>query len=235
VSDFQQGVIQDGIGTDFHPVDLLPRSFLNSTWSSFTFTRKEESKWDYHEEDHYGGRGGSGLFSVSLNKDHEENFNGDSVRDFTLSFDYKRVLIKRPWFSDILLKSRLWWFDGATQSNPRSGSSLSSGKTGDGQNSGFWPATPVEMIVTKNLRVTFDNVDEQTKTTLDKVSASWKWGFWIFSVSGGYSREDKTYDYSFKRDGNTFIMDAMQISAFVVDINPLLPNPDPSVVQYMNP
>lgn len=135
---------------------------------------------------------------------------------------YRQVPIPgRPWLNTILLNLSNWFLVGFKKH------SISQGKINQAhpsQDEAFWlPALPTQIVVVKDLRISTKTI----RTTFDSLQsmtsggASVGWG--PFSIGGSHSHSEGTVNQTFHMDGESLVVDGVQIMGWISQI--LAPSP----------
>lgn len=216
-------------GQNFVPTYAVPADFYKPTvgWNKFTFGETEIDKYKSHDSTKWGGNVSDpfgGLFwSVDVggsNERHYESINSDKL---SISFEFIRIRLERPWFDSFLLASQSWWWPGATQADPTFGPY----KFSDGQlpPHGQWTMIPSEAIFVRNLKVDVSSSAQEIEHTLNKLNGGAYAGFWCFSVGGNYESEHGTDRFKLQKTTSGYSCDQMQILGFNCLLLPQEPNP----------
>jgi hypothetical protein len=214
--------------------DLLPdfRSWLNDSqsWQTVQLTDAdvESHSSSSHSSVSGGVGGGWGLFSFGGSYGHSESSTHVDIdgKDFTLSFELLRAQIRRPWMDSIVFKSGTWQWQpdsmyGTGTQLISNGADVDAGQTP----TGLMPFLTTEVILARRVKLTatwgtdVKNTFEQQTTT--SVRAGWG------PFSGSYSRTDSSNsaDSSVKISGNTITFEKPQIIGYLIEAEPLSPNP----------
>lgn len=227
----------DSEGDGFLPVRLLPGSFLESgeLWNEYSLSSKEvehykslhDTTWSagatFPLEDFFWAGGGT--------SGEKRTYVSDvSMDDFSISFQFARVLIDRSsWFDGTLLTSRSWWWPDATKSKPLGTGTLYSNGNAPQSNPGQWVLTPLEVIFVKNLEIDVHTSDDDTIKKLTKIHEEVSAGFLFFHLGGeDYTSTKESTRHTFRSSHGKISAPSMQIAAFVCQTMPKEPNPVPS-------
>lgn len=209
-----------------------PRSWSESatSWSRFERYISESSSSSVSRSTSWsGGAGfGFGLFSFGGSAGGGSTYQRreSESSDVTVSFDYLRVRIARPWLLRDVFSYR-WWTWKATHGY----AVISDGGQMQLQPPvrpvGQMPVLPTHMILARNVRVSaaFSQADETTIASHFRAGASF--GFGPFSLSGSYAESNSRHNANSTRSGGTFAVDTPQIIAYTGILLPACPSPDP--------
>ena len=231
----------DSQGQGFTPVLLYPPSFANPNirWNKYEFHRYEKEEYKHNSTVNWGGNIGGlyGLFWGSANASgerREEEYTLDT-EDLKISFEYTRVSMDRSiWLDTGLLRSRKWWWDGATRENPRYGEEFSNGKRLP-EIRGTWQMVPMEAIFTRKLEIRFDKSSERNRTVIQRMNGRASAGFAFWRLKGKYSSTDER-ELTFETDHEWGVScPEMQIIGFRCSLMPILPNPDTAMMRSLVP
>lgn len=179
----------------YMPTYVSPANFWDKDADFFSHVELSTILKSKHDESHYKetkGKAG-GLYSAftgagdwSWSKNVETT--SSTTDDFTVSFDYARIQIVRPWLKEYLFTLSNW------KLLSRQPGHLSTGAL-DGTNNGDMPLLPHSFIVAKNFKIKADFSKEDDETITEGLETNTQFGWGPFSVKGSYKQDDKTYDF----------------------------------------
>jgi hypothetical protein len=224
---------------NFTPVQLFPKNFLAAggpVWNHFHIDESEFSKFQNSISRSYSsGFDVDFLFwnlaAGASSSWESRNFLQISTSQLKVDFDFIRVRIDRSsWFDSFLLTSNSWWWNGATKSNPDFGGPLLSNGAAPRSTEGQWQMIPTEMIVTRGLSVDVGTFDLQHSAFASGSQSSSSSGFWFWSTSDtNSSSTSSSFDHHFASN-SVLVAPQPQIVAFICQLMPKEPNPDPRLL-----
>jgi hypothetical protein len=124
------------------------------------------------------------------------------------------------------LRPEIFWSRGWKWS-PESGL----GPVSDGANppEGLMPLYPTAVIIARNLEIGLDMTNESNSSSWSSVSTSASFGWGPFSISGNYSHSESQAQSDYTQSDSGISVPGPQIIAFVCEVIPQSPNPDPSL------
>ncbi len=159
-----------------------------------------------------------GLFSVGGGGGGSRSYQrmSSETKNFSLSFEFMRVTIRRPWLDASLFEIGNWYLEG----RPRSW--LSNGK-GDPTNNGAFPLMPVGLIVARNVSVTatWGQSDFELITSASGGGGGFSLG--PFSFGGRTSSSSTSQRFQSSWDKKTVKAPGIQIVGFINRVVPLSP------------
>jgi hypothetical protein len=237
---FETGAQDAGLGSPFQPVGVSPPYkswFGEHGWTSFSFDQKD---MDNQQESQAIGVSGSldgtfGIFKVSGDGDYSKDSSYTKMTQTELAFSCKllRVSLDRPWMNPLVLSSRAWrWAPGT----PTYGSQFSTGAdiASDVAPTGTMTVIPTAAILSKDLLVKGNFTDTIVKQMNTAIKAKASVGIGPFSISGRFNMADHSGSQTGVIANNQISAPDVQIVAFVCEVLPKSPDPDPTL-KWPNP
>jgi hypothetical protein len=227
-ANFNADRLTDTLGSQFYPTYVYPKDPLNpaldGSWMSFYFNLEDVNTFKSDSATNSGGSASAswGLWSGSASASYgqgQSNYECDTS-NLSLSVQLIQLPLTRPWLRPEIYWSRGWrWSAGA------------SGVISDGGTppQGLMPLYPTSVIVAKNLVINLDMSNTKNQSSFSKIETSASIGWGPFSVSGNYSRSDSQSTSNFTKSSTGITVPGAQIIAYVCEVLPLSPNPDPSL------
>ncbi|WMS45299.1 hypothetical protein RDV64_23310 (plasmid) [Acuticoccus sp. MNP-M23] len=220
----------DQFQTGFYPTFVYPANILSSVfddaWTKFSFAESEISTFESKESTSWGGgvSGGFGLWSFGAGANYSETktYNRSDISQFGVEADLIQLPILRGWLNGWIFSSRGW--KGVDELNQDG--SISSG---DYPLDGFMPVLPTSMIVARNVKVHANMEHEENRTFRSELNTSARVGWGPFSLRGNYSHSQSSASHDYQSDASGVVSRGAQIIAFVCDVLPTSPNPDPDI------
>ncbi|WP_340033460.1 hypothetical protein NST50_24520 [Paenibacillus sp. FSL E2-0202] len=221
-----------GMGLDFYHTYIYPPKILSSEysdrWVEFSFEESERHEYNSQSSTSYGGGGGFSTFGfswsagASYSRDMQREQCEIHSQGFSIKASFLQVPIIRPWYSSYIYKSRGWkWVDEIT-------TPISTGSIPPNEEV-FMPIVPNSIIFAKDIEVTFNKEDELTKKALDVIKGKGSVGFGPFSIRGNYSHTSSSSSLDYEETNTGIKSTGIQLFAFVCDVIPKSPNPDPKL------
>jgi hypothetical protein len=220
-------------GQQFVPVRLNPGDLFERV-ASWTPISLRASELSIHQDTISSMHGGGGAMPLFWTADSEHQRtrvgNMDPVK-MVVSFEYAYAHIDRSsWFDSFLLTSNVWWWSGATKSRPDFGGPMFSNGAPPPDTCGEWQMIPIGIICTRNLVVTTDTFDLAASDYVSKARSSRFAGVWIFTTRSTIgSPLACSFDFEIEA-GSTLRVPQTQIAAFVCQLLPKEPNPNPDLL-----
>jgi hypothetical protein len=228
VANFDADRLTDSLGSSFYPTYVYPKDPLNpafgGSWMNFYFNLQDVQTFQSDSSTNSGGSasGGWGLWSGSASASYgsgQSDYESDTS-NLSLAVQLIQLPLTRPWMRPEIFWSRGWrWSDSA--SGP-----ISDGKTPP---QGLMPLYPTSVIVAKNLAIKLDMSNTKNQSSFSKISTSASFGWGPFSISGNYSQSNSESSSHFTQSSTGITVPDAQIIAFVCEVLPMSPNPDPSL------
>jgi hypothetical protein len=228
-ANFNADRLTDGFGSQFFPTYVYPKDPLNpalsSSWMNFFFNLEDTNTFKSDSSTNTGGSASAswGLWSGSASAQYgtgQSNFESDSS-NLSLSVQLIQLPLTRPWMRPEIFWSRGWRWSSSGPSTP-----VSDGKTPP---QGLMALYPTSMVVAKNLDIKLDMTNERNQSSWSKIDTKASVGWGPFSISGNYSRADSQSTSNFTKSSTGITVPGAQIIAYVCEVLPLSPNPDPSL------
>jgi hypothetical protein len=204
----------------------------SASWTHAVLDTKTTSSSSYSRSTQWSGglSVGWGLWSFGGSGGHSETYQHSHTEatEMTADLEYLRVRISRPWLDKDVFSFRFWtWLKTHGFVYLSDGGNISANPPV--RPIGIMPFYPEEMIVVRNVKLTanFTATDNQIITSHMQAGASF--GYGPFSISGSYSEDTSEVDTSATFDGATITITQPQIMAFLGDLMPQCPNPDPTL------
>jgi hypothetical protein len=222
--------VVDG-GSDFYYTTLLPGNFATSPgWTQFTF-----NQWDAetHHKGETTGWGGSadlnfGLFSIGAKADggKAQNRDDQSQANFSASFELTQIPICRTGVDMGFFSMRSWTLD--DNWNLSYDNRPVSDGTAEG-NTGRLAAYATSALFVRNVRLTSSVWSHHADFMNSTVGGGGSIGYGPFRVGGSYSHNTTAGNTSYHLEGDTLVIDGMQLVGTVNNIIPRSPNPLPGL------
>lgn len=147
------------------------------------------------------------------------------------SMELLRVPLDRsPWFDALLLKSRSWWWKGATRTHPESGGPLFSDGTPPPNTGGPWPLTPIELILARNCNIEINSSENALAQFVERARHAEQAGIENYtlrsSVLGPFS---EPFEFEFE-PSSRLGAPTLQLMGCVAEVMPKMPDPDPALL-----
>jgi len=216
----------------FQPVSVTPsyRDWLTDAgWSSFSFNQKDMDNQRQSEAIGVAGNldGQFGIFRVtgdgSWNKDW--SYVHMDQTELTFSCQLFRVSLARTWMNPLVLSSRGWRFLAGTSGPLSTGGDIFN----DVVPTGPMTVIPTAAILSKDLQVkgTFDKTIVESMN--QKITANASVGIGPFSIAGHFNMENHSGSEKGTIASNTITAPDIQLVAFVCEVLPTCPDPDPAL------
>jgi len=224
----------------FDKVGDIPYTFMlpphwyspneNTGWMTY-------SKMDFTNESHYKESSSSwkasaglslGFFSIGGSAGSSQTKTDLNLKttNLTVSFSYCAADVIRPWLDTNLLNLGNWFLVGDYKKNTISDGSFGQHlKTGDPNIPLFLPSVVTSIILVRNLKIWWSEMNEQ-RATLDKAFSGGGSVGGPFSVGGGYSSGSKQRDYEHHYTGEGLFAPGVQLVGYVSTILPASPKLD---------
>ncbi len=217
------------IGEEIRLTKYFPDSFWDEahkdSWTKFSFKSSEINTIDTQTSSSWGGGASAsfGLWSIGGDASYSsqsKTYNSDS-NNLNIDVELVKIPIRRSWFDGGIFKSRGWQFD------PNINRDLLSdgGQPPKGTLIGYCTS----IIVARNLNLYMDLSSTRDSYVASQFSSSMKAGWGPFSIRGNYTRSTQASTHNFSFDSGAISCPGMQIIAFVNELLPLSPNPDPNL------
>jgi hypothetical protein len=203
----------------------------DAIWQTLTMTEKDLQNTIVSGSSSGGASGGAGWGLWRVSGDYGENRNWrtetNDVKDFTISGQFARVSILRPWMDFSVFESDAWQWQKnvvAVDTTPISdGADASSGRVPTGQ----MPFLPVGLLIAKNVKLSgsFEKKIDDWYKSESSGGASVGWG--PFSFGGRTSRTDEKSFKQAKTDAASVEVGQPQIVGMFVHV--LAPAPRPNM------
>lgn len=237
---YQSGTQYADLGSEFQPVGVSPPYkswFGEHGWTTFSFDQKD---MDNQQESQSIGVAGSldgtfGIFKISGDGDYSKDSSYTKMTQTQLTFGCKlmRVSLDRPWMNPLVLSSRAWrWAPGT----PLYGTKFSTGAdiASDVAPTGQMTVIPTAAILSKDLVVTGNFTDTIVKELNTRIKANASVGIGPFSIAGHFNMSDHSGSQVGTIADNKITAPDVQIVAFVCEVLPKSPDPDPTL-KWPNP
>jgi hypothetical protein len=217
--------------SEFHYTTLLPGNFATSPgWTRFEFN---ESDFETHAKQETTGWGGSagvnfGLFSFGSSASGSRTSGSDdqASANFSASFEFTQVPIARPWFEPGFFSMRSWTLDDNWNLN-YGDQPVSDGKAKN--NTGRLVAYATSALFVRKVRITSTAWSNHSDFLTKSISAGGRVGYGPFSVGGNYTNGSTTRNTNYHFEGDTLVIDGMQLIGTLNNVIPQSPNLAPGV------
>jgi hypothetical protein len=230
---FANGVVTSVVDGDseFYYTTLLPGNFAASPgWTRFEFTENDFETHSKQETTGWGGSAGAnfGLFSIggSAGGSKTQTSDDQAAANFSASFEFTQVPIARPWFDPGLFSMRSWTLD-ENWNLSYDGQPVSDGKAKG--NTGRLVAYATSALFVRNVRITSSNWSNHSDFLSTSISAGGRVGYGPFSIGGNYSNGSTSRNTNYHFDGDTLVIDGMQLVGTINNVIPQSPNPAPGL------
>ena len=230
---FHNGLITSGGDGDseFYYTTLLPGNFAASQgWTKFSFTENDFQTHAKQETTGWGAHAGGGLGRVSFgahpNGSNTTTSDDQSAANFSATFEFTQVPISRPWFDPGFFSMRSWTLD-ENWNLSYDNKPVSDGKAKD--NTGRLVAYATSALFVRNVRITSSSWKNHSDFMTKSISAGGRVGYGPFSVGGNYSNGQTERNGSYHFEGDTLVIDGMQLIGTVNNVIPQSPNPAPGL------
>lgn len=229
---YRDGTQIGGVGNEFQPVGVTPpyRSWLTDAgWTSFSFNQKDMDNQKQSEAVGVSGHldGEFGIFKISGDGSYETDSSFVKMDQTELNFSCKlfRVSLSRTWMNPLVLSSRGWRF------LQGQGTVLSTGGDifNDVAPTGEMTVIPTAAILSKDLHIKGGFNKTTVEQLNSKIAANASVGIGPFSVAGRFNMENHSGSEKGTIADNTITAPDIQLVAFVCQVLPQCPNPDPAL------
>lgn len=222
--------IVDGDST-FYYTTLLPGNFVTSAgWTRFEFS---EIDYETHSKGQTTGWGVNaglnlGLFSIggSGGGNRTQTSEDQSARNFSATFEVTQVPIARPWFEPGYFSMRSWTLD--ENWNLSYGDRPVSDGKAEG-NAGRLVAYATSALFVRNIRISSTAWSNHADFLTKSLNAGGSVGYGPFRIGGNYSTGSTTRNTNYHFEGDTLVIDGMQLIGTLNNIIPQSPNPAPGL------
>jgi hypothetical protein len=216
--------------SEFYYTTLLPGNFATSTgWTSFSFVEADYETHHTGKTNKWGAEGGVnlGLFSVGAKASGSKTKTTDDAKtaNFSATFEFTQVPIARPWFDPGFFAMRSWTLD-ENWDLSYDKAPLSDG--GD-KPAGRLVAYPVSALFVRNVRITSSAWSSHSDFMTKELSAGGSIGYGPFRVGGNYSAGSEERNTSGHMEGDTLVIDGMQLIGTINNLIPKSPNTNPDL------
>jgi hypothetical protein len=228
-AEYQLAQKKDFSKVTFLPTFAVPPAILGpefaDSWTELSFSHTEISTFASRESTSYGGGAGAsfGLWSIggSAQHENEQTRSTCNTNGLEVIVELIQVPILRGWLDSWIFSSD-GWKGGTTIGGP--------GSVSNGQYplEGQMPLYPTSMILARNLRVRMDMTSSENKSYHSKTTTEVSVGWGPFSVRGNYSSSYDSESHDFESTAEGLKSNGAQIIAFICDVLPKCPNPNPN-------
>jgi hypothetical protein len=192
-------------------------------WTELSYNKSQFTANSSSEATSWGGSAGVnlGLFSFGASAGGEET-RQHSDTDFDslqIAYDFLLVTIDRLWVDFSLFTLPKWDLGDAY---PPGG--LSKGPGQDNSKSVF-PLYPIAFVAVKNVRITANWGASDRDAISKAIHGGGSVGYGPFSIGGNYSNSSTEEHFHARQEGNTVIVDDVQIIGWICRIVPFAPPP----------
>ncbi len=228
-ANFTADRLTDGFGSQFFPTYVYPKDplnpALNDSWMNFFFNLEDTQTFKSDSSTNSGGGASAswGLWSGSASASYgsgQSSFESDTS-NLGLSVQLIQLPLTRPWMRPEIFWSRGWRWSASGPGTPVS--------DGNAPPQGLMALYPTSMVVAKNLDIKLDMTNTTNQSSWSKIDTNASVGWGPFSVSGNYSRSDSQSKEGFTKTSTGITVPGAQIIAYVCEVLPLSPNPDPAL------
>lgn len=222
--------VADG-DSSFYYTTMLPGNFATSNaWTGFKFTEADFETHANKKTNAWGasGGGGWGLFRAEAGADRSrtEESSDQTAANFSASFEFTQVPIARPWFEPGFFAMRSWTLD------ENWNLSYDSAPVSDGSAEpvGRLVAYPVSALFVREVRISSSEWSKHADFLASSTSVSGSAGFGPFRVGGSSSSASETRNGTYHFEGDTLVIDGMQLIGTINALIPKSPDPHPDLV-----
>jgi hypothetical protein len=217
--------------------DPHPSAWPASGWQSMQLHVKSVYDREYSRSTSFSAGGGVnfGLWSLggSYSRSTQETQHESTITDLTIQFDMLRVNLNRPWMYQDVLARRYWaWKKTHENLLVTDGGTLPSERPLGPRG---MPVLPTTFFVVRNVRLTGNWSQEDTKFYATQTQARASFGWACFSVSGSYSESTSERTYTGQFANATITIEQPQIIAVGGILPARCPNPDPGLTWSTRP
>jgi hypothetical protein len=216
--------------SDFYYTTLLPGNFATSAgWTGFTFTSADFETHSGKNTNEWGA-GGAGLLGIfaiggKASGSKIETRDDQKATNFSASFEFTQIPIARPWFEPGFFSMRSWTLD----ENWKLSYADSPVSDGGSPPAGRLVAYPVSALFVRNVRLTSSSWSNHTEFLKKATSASGGVGIGPFRVGGKYASGSEERSSTYHFEGDTLVIDGMQLAGTINSVVPACPNPHPDL------
>lgn len=228
-TNFNMDRLTDTLGQQFYPTYVYPpdplQAALDGSWLNYEFNLADVQTFQSNSQTNSGGSASAswGLWSASASAEYGEGSSSYScdTKGLSVTTQLLQVPLTRAWMQPEIFWSRGWKW------SPEAGL----GPVSDGANppQGLMPLYPTSMILAKNLQINLDMTNQSNSSQWSSISTSASFGWGPFSISGNYSHSQSSAQSSYTKTDSGISVPGSQIIAFVCEVIPQSPNPDPSL------
>jgi hypothetical protein len=221
--------LTDTRGQLFHPTCLYPADplmpALKPSWVHCEFSLRDLQTFPSNSQASSGASAGAGwgLWSVGTSAQYGSGHTsyGCDTTGLMVQAELIQVPLVRPWLRPEIFASRGWRW------SPRAGF----GPISDGRipPKGLMPLYPVSVILAKDVMINLDMTSRQNQSSWLSISAGASFGWGPFSISGNVIHPRTSAESHFTQSMSGISVPGPQIVAFVCEMLPKSPNPDPTL------
>ncbi|WP_437721678.1 hypothetical protein [Sorangium sp. So ce861] len=220
----------EGTAGDFYYTTLMPGNFAASPgWVDFSFYHQDYESHHNKSTTQWGASGSVnyGLFSfgASASGSKIEIAQNQRSTNFRASLKFTQVPICRPWFDPGFFTMRGWKLDELWNLN------FNHKKVSDGAATptGRLVAYPITALFVKEVVMSFDEADSQSRYIDSKISGGGSVGWGPFRVGGSYSHGSERRDLRYDGAGGKVTIPGIQLIGFINNLVPMAPNTNPRI------
>lgn len=169
---------------------------------------------------------GIGAFTASGGGRHQRTESHIDMSNVTISFKLGKVKVERGWFSESFVESKYW------KLHENSPQAINGDFISDGKGKGLMPSIITELIVVKDLFMSFGESQSDYKYASDTVKAGGGLAIGPFLFGGGYSYENQTSESKCHAEGKGLFSPDCCIIGYKCHIVPKSPDPNPSITKW---
>jgi hypothetical protein len=232
---YDSGTEVTTMSSKFQNIGLAPPYrtwFGDAGWTSFAFDQKDMDNQTQSQAIGVSGRldGEYGIFRISGDGSYEKDSSFVKMDQTELAFSCKlfRIALDRGWMNPLVFSSRAWRW---SVQSIAFGTQLSTGGDifNDVPPTGPFTAIPTAAILSKDLQIkgTFNNtIVEQMNS---KIAANASVGIGPFTIAGRFNMQDHSGSEKGTIASNGISAPDVQLVAFICEVLPKTPNPDPAL------
>jgi hypothetical protein len=228
-ADFAAGRLTDTRGQTFYPTSVYPADplmpALKASWTSYEFNLQDVQTFRSDARGNSGGSAGAGwgLFCSGAPARYgsgQSSYPCDTT-GLIVQAELLQVPLHRAWLRPEIFWSHGWRWSPSAGFGPIS--------DGGSPPQGLMPLYPTAVILSQNVMINLDMTAQQNESSWSSISASASFGWGPFSIGGNDSHLRTSAESHFTQSSGGISIPGPQIIAFVCDVLPKSPAPDPGL------
>lgn len=216
-------------------VPILSNAVTGAGWQNLTFSLKTEHQFEKKDKSKWGGKASAGalFWTASAAASGSRTYTSLDVdlKELTLTFEFCRIGIDRPWFKTLLLESNgrvetNWRLKDQSPENPPSEDKMLSNGLYPPHAEGLMWGYASELIVVRNIEVTFSSANKTSSQLLKEFNGQASGGIGFFSFGGSNSLSTGVKELRVIEGNNSLRVEGMQIVGFLCHVVAKAPNPN---------